>query len=151
MKPVKMTYLWEIIACISYISKYYNFFYNLLLNIKYNLLFNELPNIYLKKKSYQLPLYTHYSKRDTNLIWKLNSFNCYIRKYVGCLLINQIWRSSLKLFEEERKKKLYSMKKMKDFKWLQVPNLIFDIFYLNINFVGRNVMLNNKYVIIYKI
>ena len=28
---------------------------------------------------------------------------------------------------------------------------IWYFFYLNINFVGRNVMLNNKYVMIYKI
>ena len=34
---------------------------------------------------------------------------------------------------------------MKDFKWLPVSNVIFDIFfYLNINFVGRNVILNNE-------
>ena len=43
------------------------------------------------------------------------------------------------------------MKKIKDFKWLQVSKVIFDIFYLNINFVGRNVMLNNEYVMIYNI
>ena len=40
---------------------------------------------------------------------------------------------------------------MKDFKWLQVSQVIFDIFYLYINFVSTNVMLNNEYVMIYKI
>ena len=63
-----------------------------------------------ERKSYQLPLYSHYSyiyKKDTNLIWKLNSFNYHITKYVGCVLINQIWRSSLKLFEGENLKFIF--------------------------------------------
>ena len=38
---------------------------------------------------------------DSNLIWKLNNFNYQITKYVRCILLNQISRSSLKLFERE--------------------------------------------------
>ena len=63
------------------------------------MLFNELPNS-IYKKSYQLPLY----KKDTNLIWKLNNFNYQITEYVKYILINQISRSSLKLFERENLK-----------------------------------------------
>ena len=42
------------------------------------------------------------------------------------------------------------MKKMKDLKWLQVSNVIFNIFYPNIIIVGRNVMLNNNFRIFYE-
>ena len=45
-----------------------------------------------------------YKKKDSNLIWKLNNFNYQIIKYVRCILINQISRSSLKLFERENLK-----------------------------------------------
>ena len=60
-----------------------------------------------KRKSYLLLLYSHYSyikKKDSNLIWKLNNFNYQITKYVRCILMNQISRSSLKLFERENLK-----------------------------------------------
>ena len=45
-----------------------------------------------------------YKKKDSNLIWKLNNFNYQIIKYVRCILMNQISRSSLKLFERENLK-----------------------------------------------
>ena len=57
-----------------------------------------------KRKSYLLLLSSHYSyikKKDSNLIWKLNNLNYQITKYVRCILMNQISRSSLKLFERE--------------------------------------------------
>ena len=60
--------------------------------------------------------------------------------------MNQISRSNLKLFQRENLKfVLYE-----EDEGLQVSNVIFDIFYLNMIFIGRNVMLNNDFRIFYE-
>ena len=70
---------------------------------------------------------------------------------MGCVLINQIWRSSLKHFEEEILK-FVLYEEDEGFQVItSAKGNIRYFFYLNINFVGRNMMLNNEYVMIYKI
>ena len=101
-----------------------------------------------KGKSYLLLLYSHYSyikKKDSNLIWKLHNFNYQITKYVRCILMNQISRSSSKLFERENLK-FVLYEEDEGFQVItSVKGNIWYFFYSNIIVVRRNVMLNNDF------
>ena len=64
--------------------------------------------------------------------------------------MNQIWRLSLKLFEGENLK-FVLYEEDEGFQVItSVKGNIWYFFYLNINFVGRNVMLNNDFRIFYE-